>query len=793
MLQWMGGSRRKVTTSRKSTQKRQKQYFEQRKRQQQQHLQTAGPESCTDGLNICRQHHKEHRSLDILNFLNLSTIAQKCKSTFPREGRDDLEVDGSILHYNITKGSPTTLSNRVTPTDSCEYEEARAPSNCQPATSSKKVLFGAPDNQNTAFNEIHSKPNYWKTVTEQQLSVLDLLCDDGPNGTEHGCPTREDHVAFSVEGLGQVGTETPVNSPQQPDRKLKLSKSHNCVLDDLELEVDTIMQDSKMPLSGSSLDFQKGMNPYSKVQQNLATTGDCLQYKDHTSYSYGSSTSQNILYNTYYSNEDIWDVKSSFLDDNLFEDHKYDLSWKKRACQQGNSSSDLLENGKYTNPKYDYEDPFQPKRRLSAKGMEGFNFLESPMKQSKHRKSDNGFGFFTSTKTRCSNVDDQDLISQSDWFCVVPEDVRDNSSLLSEESCSSTAVRDETIKDSPSKVATGEKRRFHGNDFVSLANNCSNTEGKSISMPNLSKPKKAYHSNYTFQEELGANNSWQFDEVYAPVDLNSGFSSCCGQSENKISFLCSKDKSESPISAYPVSKLRNKAKSSFAEMFAYDDLPVFSNVELEPTKPDLNPDFDLKGKPPDVVGFQCDTASPDLSAQESVSKREAIKVKLQPDKCEYFELREQTSTVDNGLFSENKMAIDASNAEHHFLEHDKGRDTTPEIIENSPEATYSSGHVEEASSVKIPDNDECKVERKGSHAVEIPLQCKTADKGLLHYCLPSKQENCCPEGRKTESKGQSGCIDSSCQVMMFESYVLQLLCVQKVLKEASMHDIKKKV
>ena len=35
---------------------------------------------------------------------------------------------------------------------------------------------------------------------------------------------------------------------------------------------------------------------------------------------------------------------------------------------------------------------------------------------------------------------------------------------------------------------------------------------------------------------------------------------------------------------------------------------------------------------------------------------------------------------------------------------------------------------------------------------------------------------------------QSKCletIDPSCQVMMLESYVLQLLCVQKVIKEAS--------
>ncbi|XP_047158032.1 uncharacterized protein LOC124828710 isoform X1 [Vigna umbellata] len=84
MLQWMGGSRRKVATSRKSTQKRQKQYFEQRKRKQQ-NLHMMGSDNCYDSPGISGQSLKEHRSLDILNLLNLSTKAQQC-SPFCPEG-----------------------------------------------------------------------------------------------------------------------------------------------------------------------------------------------------------------------------------------------------------------------------------------------------------------------------------------------------------------------------------------------------------------------------------------------------------------------------------------------------------------------------------------------------------------------------------------------------------------------------------------------------------------------------------------------------------------------------------
>ncbi|KAE9594475.1 hypothetical protein Lalb_Chr18g0054191 [Lupinus albus] len=63
-----------------STQKRQKQYFEQRKRQEQ-NLHMVGSDNCSDRPDISGQNPKEHRSLDILNLLNLSTNAKKCNSS----------------------------------------------------------------------------------------------------------------------------------------------------------------------------------------------------------------------------------------------------------------------------------------------------------------------------------------------------------------------------------------------------------------------------------------------------------------------------------------------------------------------------------------------------------------------------------------------------------------------------------------------------------------------------------------------------------------------------------------
>ncbi|RZB81002.1 hypothetical protein D0Y65_030660 [Glycine soja] len=51
-----------------------------------------------------------------------------------------------------------------------------------------------------------------------EFSVMDLFCGDEPNTAAEKCPTCEDHVSFSLEGLGKVGTETPVHSPEQRAR-----------------------------------------------------------------------------------------------------------------------------------------------------------------------------------------------------------------------------------------------------------------------------------------------------------------------------------------------------------------------------------------------------------------------------------------------------------------------------------------------------------------------------------------------------------------------------------------------
>ncbi|KAI3450230.1 hypothetical protein Pfo_006895 [Paulownia fortunei] len=217
MLQWMGGSRRKVTTSRKSTHKRQKQYFEQRKRQQQQ-LQTAGLESYADGKRSCTLHCENNRSLDILSLVNVSTVAQEHKTSCTN-GRDNSEDDDFTLNHQYTHPSLAILTNEGIPVDQSELNEERTPSSYGTEAEYSKVSVHLPDhNEDLVGNG--NKLDPFKLSTMHQISFIDLIGDGGANssGEEKSVHAQEAHVAFSVEGLGKVETETPVHSPKMPDR-----------------------------------------------------------------------------------------------------------------------------------------------------------------------------------------------------------------------------------------------------------------------------------------------------------------------------------------------------------------------------------------------------------------------------------------------------------------------------------------------------------------------------------------------------------------------------------------------
>nr|XP_007146895.1 hypothetical protein PHAVU_006G079400g [Phaseolus vulgaris]ESW18889.1 hypothetical protein PHAVU_006G079400g [Phaseolus vulgaris] len=684
-----------------------------------------GSDNCYDSPGISGQNPKEHRSLDILNLLNLSTKAQQC--------------------------------NLFCPEDS-------------------------------------------------EFSVIDLVCDDEPNATAEKFPTCEDHVSFSLKGLGKVGTETPVHSPEQrfripyrysplqKDKSKSKLKKLNHELDDIELEVDTMVQDIKVsPISSS--DF-----PFNKLRRSSAIVGNGNLFYDIDNRN-GSSDREEFFYKTENSDGDLWNAGSVFLDETFDNEMGYDTSCK-QTFQMGSKSPELLKSGTYKMENYAFED-LLPKKWSSAKAMKEMDMREPRSSFSKD-ELEKDFDFYVPSRSRLDgNFNAQNFI---------PEDVRDNSSLLSEESSSCTAVRGESTAHSPAIMLTGENRRKHRNAlasprkhrnafasprkhrnaFSSSRNKYSTKDEKCRSMPNSSKRVPSHYSNCIPQEELGARNSWHLEERNPSLDKSSIAASFCLDLEADFAVFGSKKRNEDPFSVFSTLE-SNMASPSFggfkktapptdsppcsftSQKFAFDSSAAFPNVGSWPTSPSLSPDFHFRGK--SAEGFHCATSSTDMSGgQGSVSKSER-QVKLQKERHNFFD-EENIFMGDDELSSEKKLTEDAPSSKNHEQECEGTEDTNPKASATECLVTAdSSGHVEEISSLlKKPDKQESQVDKRKSNCdAETPLKCETSNE---------EKRLCLGEERKTSEKHNIDKISLSGQVM-FESFVFQLLRVQKVLKEAS--------
>ncbi|XP_020422852.1 uncharacterized protein LOC18775484 isoform X2 [Prunus persica] len=814
MLQWMGGSRRKVATSRKSTQQRQKQYFEQRRRQQQHQGQTTGLETYADGINISGQHHKEHRSLDILSFLNLSTTAQEHKSACPNR-REDVEVNASRMKYDITKDPPTIPPKMVAPLNSVEFNQARAESGFREEIASPKKVM---PNHNKSFNELNSQPDNCRTDTDQ---LVDFFGDDGLNDYVEGSPVQEAHVAFSVEGLGKVGMETPVHSPKQPARTFtydcssplnaarqpKSFKNHKN-LDDFETEMDAMMQDINMPRCSSGLEFStNSMDSFGYSKQKLS------RHDGHSGKLDSYYGSRRIFDHAENCSKDKWDGRRCFQDETSFIEWEHDLSWK-RPSEMNCDSVDNFMHRTYKTPDFTFEGPFSP-LRSATDITDKFDILGAPS-YSKHQRSEYDHDFMISNGARHHTVgrsfDFGGATNQPDWSCFVTDE-RDNLSLLSEESCSSSAVRVNAIDNSLSKSTRNRSKRRHDNAYAGPdyhANvtstgkthdksrhdvhpeNIAHGSGKCTKMSNSSKLKPSHYSNSPFDEKLNPNSNWFTEERYMSVNINSVCSSFHQKSDTNCPSAGSKLLFGDPFSASPVPELhldpRSPSKHSepvasspsgsfITEKFEFHDSPKTSKIGVGSTKTEL-----FRYSPGN-------TPSPDLSAQESVSKVEGRKAESQ--RSEEFKLEEESCIMDNGLFTENNDEMGALTSKSKNSEFKEAKDAAPGL-KASVKSTYFPDHAEKASSsLKTLGKFESKIDGKeyvvqtfkDHHGYEIPLPCQHRTKEM---------EDAEPQERKKETKQQGDFVDSSCRVMMLQSYV-QFLCVQKVLKEAAAQTgIKKK-
>lgn len=536
-------------------------------------------------------------------------------------------------------------------------------------------------------------------------------------------------------------------------RQISSSKNLDYVLNDLEVEVDAIMQHVDMPLRGHPSEFSMEIeDSFCKLNNNLSTITESVQLDGHGRMRNSFGETEN--------NDDTWGARCRSRDANFLDKRGFDISWNSWPYSMDGNSAEFLKYGNDRLPDDAFEGCHLLKKRDSIIAKEAFNILDSP--SLKHQTPETGFDFMISERAARkpslqTNLGFGDTTIQPDWSCFISEDARDNQSLLSEESSSSTAVRDKVTDISPSNSrarrsqrhqnASGfpEKncrtesiflkgRQFKNREEIQKGNNVFGSE-KSTRIPMLSESSNL---DCPFQEKIGSRRNWMLKEGYGSADMNMGFSSPCLTSETKHPLSGSKPWTEDTFNAF-VPEPQIDAKFSFgtskhggsvkhspsgsfiSENFAFcqqscsmhaHDSPTFSKVEFGATRADFtldSPDFEFKGNPPDSSEYAASRGEKlvlELSAKESVSKEKKNRSKFQQTNYEKVETW-------NGPVGNNMKPMNAL-----------------ESVDNGPDRRYAKDEpLETSSSVKIPNKSESSVDKKEyHHDAEVSPPCPKGNK-----------------------------------------------------------------
>ncbi|TYJ20515.1 hypothetical protein E1A91_A08G000500v1 [Gossypium mustelinum] len=664
--------------------------------QRKQQEKTTGYEGHADETSIAGRHQKECRSLDILSLLNLSTFS--AVGSHCKSGP-------STIKYQMPEDPAKIITSSVPPSYSVKIKEAGAPpASYQGELQCPKISFS--DHDNHDLNASNDSLDLWNASAENQFSVFDMLINDESEVGSERSLVHEAHVAFSVKGLGKIRPKTPLHSPKQEGR----ISSDDCSLpwnfsrqlnslrgSNFVLNDIELEVDMDVPLGGSHSQFSVDItDSHGNWKPNLSTFSDDMQLDSHYRNSKCFFSDTDISYNI--GREDIWD----------------DPSPKHLSSKVGHDLTTLIwESGRYN--------PIQ---------------------------TDN---------------DIRDFPAQPGWPFIETEDSKDSMSLLrfsSEESCSSSAVRGETIDSSPPNLMPRQSRRICStfgrtrmkydldNDFGKETrcedrDNLGQPSGKYMRTPVPHKSKATKRASYCLQAGIELSQKWLLEEGCNAVDIDLGFSSSHCTSQANLPSVGSQLWAEDPIGAFPVPELNLDVKSCFnapkhsesihclpfscftSEKFAFCqplnqtnsfDSPVFSNIRAGSIKHVLSPDSGRQGVPLDLfdadqhreIGFL------DLSVRGRVNGDDKRKSKSPPANCEQLEF-EMENCFGNDLFlSKEPIVMGGSNPNNKEDEFKEAKDETLE--------TKGSLGVKTSPSVKIHE----KGESKGYECdVEIPLPCQS--------------------------------------------------------------------
>ncbi|KAL9228358.1 hypothetical protein vseg_003948 [Gypsophila vaccaria] len=794
MLQWMGGSRRKVSASRKSTQKRQQQFFEQRKRQQQQ--QEATTMECRNDDPVAYAQQKGKRSLDILSLLNVPKVAEDCKPACVSESRSLMTDRGPCARsfeavdtkdHQSSMRSPIMVTSDVAAANYVEPAGTRILSNQQGENVSSK---GTSKNSSMAIN---AESKCCRIDSSIQTSILDIFGDDEPTNPSEAKPVHEAHVAFSVEGLGNLGAETPKQSPQQPARitgdkssfkkaakKLLFRKNLDSMLDELDMEAECYVQDTEVPARDNHLDSflmsQDMVYPLSYAEHGLSSVNPGNKHG-------AKLWESNSLHEDRDSN--FWNAGSPFLDD-IIDDEKCRLNWKNR-------DSNILRN---VSPGFGLEEPqLRPRSQQDISGRynnldEGdrlFCSLEEPNRYS---------SFMCDYKPQATRLSPY----------MDTKDRRDNLTSLSEESCSSSAVRGRNVAGMPSERHTRRysedlpwqsnsngKGNFQEVDDI-IAGDIRGEEfdrSRKYRRSNSGHTKSAYISRTTVNENYCLEDSWLFEEEFplGNTDANTGrFNSASRRNGHR-------DPGRGPFDTHVQADLPNSFHSPFG-MFDSTARGEFSPDNIAFSQPfdskqSFNTSFPVggtcressRGVYPNIniprqssnaedVDFSGDTEAafpaPELSAQGSVTEEVGDKPERNPEKITNISHQNMNTSQVSKSTARNIKKNGNSVCKEKY-------DIHQVMVTNTPEEDGE----ETSPPAMIQHESEDELYTKELHR-SIPGLCQqnlkdTVSLGDVGASVTNPVDD--KNHRGFESKTRL--IQPSCHVMTVERYVLQLFCVSQ--------------
>ncbi|GAB4851464.1 hypothetical protein Ancab_030866 [Ancistrocladus abbreviatus] len=789
-----------------STHKRQKQYFEQRKwRQQQQTSEVT--ENYGDGLSTYNQHQNNNRSLDILSFLNVPEVAKECKYNSPEE------VDASAENFCKTKSLPAIITNKVSPGSFLEALGSKTPSSQQVETmplersgstcfsmiNSSGLLALVPLGTSNSANHIpktrDNEAEYWKNApshsinsTSEVLSVFDLIGDDGTSDDSEGTPVCEAHVAFSIEGLGKLGTETPIHSPQQPcrtflgaqsslakpDRHCNSFKNFGFLGHDLESKVVRIVSiTNELYLNSHDvgavlIQLAHGL----ELKEALcllvlepATVLEMLWFANRTTGPEGHiNVSQCLKESTVQGNNVLFDC--NYIDS---------------GCQ----GRGLLNSFSCRKPELlSIEDQLE---------LGGKNCKTNDDAQILHDTRGENDTFWDATSSFLNDnfpIEDYDITWKSGGSADIfmrSEGIADTPPVRGSRRCS------KALHGSLENAASRNNYPYRTRDVVAQEGRCEGS-GKFNMTSNPSRVEQAYFPEPSFMSKLGHDDCWSFEDRLPSVSINSHLHSHLGSF-----YQSSKKDDNSPrctawadnqINRHTVPDLHFNSEMSFGRSkhdtsvgcTPLDDPsgPLFSSVQSFNSsffsksgrgrnRQDIDFEINVESsESSEVAGLYKDMELPtsELSGKGSVSKAEGNKSKGQMSDRENFKPEKEMCMGNNSVTSENRGEMVNSNSNQgSVVQNDK------DVIQVK---VYNSGDAEESSvSLKVADkSDSSSVNEKESQSDTLALsQHKIKD--------PDVDGS---EGSSIASEEEEMSVEPSGQLMMLESYILQFLCVQKAKK-----------